>query len=165
MDCSETPVTETILANVAGCARDAMAVLARSGVPLASSAERVAAVDDFVERWQRGDRPPADAMDPQDVPYLMGSLWGEAIVAALGWSWVQVVFNQRTDTVATAVVSPDRSMAIFPIHFVLECVQEAAVDCTIALSFDMLVAGQAGDLTPHGYANVMDVVHRIVPRR
>ena len=158
-------VSDAILANLRGCAADALAVLGRDGKPLAMPAERVAAADGFVDRWQHGDPPSADVIDPKDVPFLMGSLWGEAVVAALGWSWVQVVFNQHRDTVATAVVSPDRSMAIFPIHFVLACVEDPAVDCTMALVFDLLAAGQVGDLTPGGYANLMDFVHRVVPRR
>ena len=163
MDCSERPVTDAIATNLRGCAADARRVLGLADT--ASPAEQVAAADAFVDRWQQGDRPDATVVDPGDVPFLFGSLWGEAVVAAFGWAWVQVVFNRHPDTVATAVVSPDRSMAIFPIHFVLGCAQDPAVDCTMALSFNMTTAGKVDGLTPGGYANVMDFVHRIVPRR
>jgi hypothetical protein len=163
MDCSERPVTDAILANLHGCAADARRLL---GLPDdAWAADAIAAADGFVDRWQQGDQPGPVTVDPRDVPFLIGSLWGEQIVAALGWSWVQVVFNQHKDTVATAVVSPDRSTAIFPIHFVLACVEDAGVDCTIALSFGLLSAGDLADFVPGGYANVMDFVHRQSPRR
>jgi hypothetical protein len=163
MDCSERPVTEAILANLRGCAADGRRLLALN--PIAPPAEAVAAADGFVDRWQHGDRPPVDVAAAADVPFLLGSLWGEAVVAAFGWAWVQVVFNRHPDTVATAVVSPDRSLALFPIHFILGCLDDPAVDCTMALSFERLAAGQLDGFTPGGYANVMDVVHRAAPRR
>jgi len=163
MDCSERPASDAILSNLRGCAADGRRLLAPS--PLATPAEQVAAADGFVDRWQHGDRPSADAVAAADVPFLLGSLWGEAVVAALGWAWVQVVFNRHPDTVATAVVSPDRSLALFPIHFILGCLDDPDVDCTMALSFDLLAGGQLDGFTPGGYANVMDVVHRAIPRR
>ena len=163
MDCSERPVTEAILANVRGCAAEA-----RRALGLAEGAtpgEQLAAADGFVDRWQHGHRPAADVIAAADVPFLLGSLWGEAVVAGLGWAWVQVVFNRHVDAVATAVVSPDRSLAIFPIHFLLGCLDDPAVDCTIALSYEVLAAGGLDGFTPGGYANVTDCVHRAVPRQ
>ncbi len=97
-----------------------------------------------------------------DVPFLFGSLWGEAVAEALGWSWVQVVFNRHAEAVAAAVVSPDRSLAVFPIHYLLGLADGAAGagggDCTIRSAFDRLAAGDLDGLTPGGYANVMDLV-------
>ena len=82
----------------------------------------------------------------------------------MGWAWAEVTFRRHGDVPATAVVSPDRSMAIYPIHFVVECLRDAAVDVTIGLAFDELTAGRVDGFTPGGFANVMDVVRRAVPR-
>ena len=162
MDCSERPVTDAILTNVRGCAAEARRVV---GLTDASApAERVAAADAFVYRWHRGDRRPADGVAPADVPFLFGSLWGEAVVDALGWTWAQVVFNRHPDTVATAVVSPDRSLAVFPIHYIAGLGDDPEADCTIALSFDELAAGRVDGFTPGGFADVMDHVYRTAPR-
>ena len=156
MDCDDRPITDVMLTNLRGCCADAMALL---GLPAtATPADRVAAADAFVHRWQRGDRPPG--VDPADVPYLIGSLWGEAVVDALGWSWRLVTFRRHADVPAAAVVSPDRSLAIFPIHVVLAAADDAHADVTIRLSFDHLSDGRLDGFTPGGFANVTDVVHR-----
>ena len=160
MDCTDRPIGDAVLTNLRGCAADAAAVLALS--LSATAAEVVAAVDGFVHRWQRGEHPAG--VDAADVPYLFGSLWGEQLVAALGWAWAEVTFRRHDGVVATAVVSPDRALAVYPIHFILECVRDPAVDVTIAVAFDELTSGRMDGFTPGGFANVMDVVQRAVPR-
>ncbi len=162
MDCYDRPATDAVLTNLRGCAADAAGVLGLAAD--ATPAGRVAAVDAFVDRWQHGDRPAAGVVAADDVPYLLGSLWGAALVAALGWAWAEVTFNRHKETAALAVVSPDRSLAIFPVHFVLACLEDTGVDCTVALAFEQLTAGAVDGYTPGGYANVMDVVYREGPR-
>ncbi len=157
MDCSERPATDAILTQLRGCATQAMAILARGGAALGTPAERVAAVDAVVRRWRRDGAGPEQGVAAADVPFLFGSLWGEAVVESLGWSWVQVVFNRHAEAVAAAVVSPDRALAVFPIHYLLGLADDPAGDCTIGLAFDRLVAGDLDGLTPGGYANVMDL--------
>ncbi len=162
MDCSERPVSEAVATNLRGCAAEARRVLGLGGA--ATPAEAVAAVDGFVHRWQRGDRPRADGVDPRDVPYLLGSLWGEAVVAAFGWAWAEVVFRRHDDTPATAVVSPDRSLAIFPIHHLLGLADDPTADCTVAAAFAEVAAGRPDGLTPGGFANLMDHVYPVPAR-
>jgi hypothetical protein len=95
----------------------------------------VEAVDEFAYQWQKGKRPSKEILDPEDAPFTMGSLWG------------------------------DRSLVIYPIHFLLGCFRSAGVDCTVALSFNMLGAREFGQTKPKEYLNVMECVHRIVPRK
>ena len=160
MDCAERPLADAVVTNLRGCAADGRRLL---GLPAdATPAAVVAAVDAFVHRWQRGDRPGGVAAD--DVPYVMGSLWGEQLVAALGWAWAEVTFRRHADVPAAAVVSADRALAVFPIHFVLACATDPDADVTIALAFERLAAGRVDGFTPGGFANVMDVVHRDGPR-
>ncbi len=157
MDCSERPVTEAILTNLRGCAAEAAGMLGRRGGG-GRHAGRAGGGGRRVRRPVAARRPARPGVAADDVPFLLGSLWGEAIVAALGWAWAQVVFNRHTDTVAAAVVSPDRSLAVFPIHLVLGAAWTGrASTARIARAFDRLAAGAVGGFTPGGYANVMDV--------
>jgi hypothetical protein len=123
----------------------------------------VAAVDQFVYDWQCGKRPPI-SWDAEDVPYFMGSLWGEQLVRQFGWEWKTITFHEHEDSMAPGVVSPDRSLAIYPIHFIIGCINDSSVDATILLSFNMLKENKVSDRTENAYANLMDQVFRIVPR-
>jgi hypothetical protein len=62
-------------------------------------------------------------------------------------------------------VSLDRSLVVYPIHFITGALEDSRVDATIALAFNMLEAGTVGKQKPKGYLNLMTGVHRIVPRR
>ena len=140
------------MANLRGCAADARRALGLADD--AGPAEVVTAVDAAVWAWQRG----SDRIDRRDVPYLLGSLWGEAVVAAFGWAWAEVVFRRHEDTPAIAVVSPDRSLALFPIHHLLGLAGGPAADCAVRAAFEALAAGRVDGFPPGGYVDVMDHV-------
>jgi hypothetical protein len=123
------------------------------------------AIDSFVDAWQQGKRPPTEEIDPEDAPYALGSLWGQQLVRQFGWQWAMITFHDHRNSKAPGVLSPDRSLAVYPIHFLVGCLQDPGVDCTVALSFNILAAGKVGKLKPKEYANLMEGVHRIVPRR
>lgn len=125
----------------------------------------IKAIDAFVDAWQEGTRPPETLLDPEDAPFALGSLWGQQIVRQFGWEWAMVTFHDHGDSVAPGVLSPDRALAIYPIHFLMGCLQDPDVDCTVALAFNMLAAGKIGKVNPGEYFNLMDGVHRIVPKR
>jgi hypothetical protein len=127
-------------------------------------AKIVAAVDAFVFDWQCGDHPPASVLDAGDAPFRMGAVWGEQLVRAFGWEWATVTFHEHGDMTAPGVLSPDRSLAVYPIHFIMGCLQDPAVDTTILIAFNMLAAGTIDSTTPGSYFNLMDGVHRIIPR-
>ena len=124
----------------------------------------VAAVDEFVYNWQCGDKPPKRVLDPENAPFTLGAVWGQQLVRAFGWEWAIVTFHEHGDTTAPGVLSPDRSLAVYPIHFAMGCLQDPTVDTTILIAFNMLAAGKIGDSTPGSYFNLMDGVHRIIPR-
>jgi hypothetical protein len=120
----------------------------------------VAKVDDFVYRLQKGK---ARAPDGEDRDILFGCLWGQQLVAEFEWEWANVVFHEHDDSKAMGVFSRDRSLAIYPFHFIYGCIENGA-PVTIALSFNMLLAERIPKLPARGYENLMDGVHHIVPR-
>lgn len=127
-------------------------------------AKIVAAVDAFVFDWQCGDHPPASVLDAEDAPFRMGAVWGEQFVRAFDWEWKMVTFHEHKDSTAPAVLSPDRSLAVYPTHFIMGCLQDPTVDTTILIAFNMLAASTIDSTTPGSYFNLMDGVHRIIPR-
>lgn len=159
---SAGPIPEETLASIRGCVADALAVLGREFAS-ADPAAVVEAVNEFAYRWQKGRRPPADVVaDLEEARLLFGSLWGEQLVKQFGWDWVQVSFPDGSS--AYGVVSRDRSLAVYPLEFLLGCFQDPGVNMTVALAFNLLVAGGVPRMPRRSYTNVMDGVHRIVPR-
>jgi hypothetical protein len=163
---SSAPITEDavdaeLLDNIQACAGDALQMLGLDPATT-SAAKIVEAVDEFVHNWQKGKRPPVDPDD--DLSLTLGSLWGEQLVKTLGWQWTGVTFHEHGDTNAVGVVSPDRSLAIYPFHFVYGCMENNAT-VTIMLSYNMLMdRSRIPALPAGGFENVMDNVHHIIPR-
>jgi len=124
----------------------------------------VAAVDACVYDWQCGQKPPESVLDAEDAPFTLGAVWGQQLVRAFGWEWVTITFHEHGDTTAPGVLAPDRALAVYPIHFIMGCLQDSSVDATILLAFNMLKAGTLAPTTPGSYFNLMDGVHRIIPR-
>src|SRR5262249_30203933 len=150
---------------IKGCADDALKVLG-GDYASADPPTIVKAIDDFAFRWQDGERPPTDVVeDGEEARLIMGSLWGEQLVKQFGWQWAKVTFHDYGDTVAFGVFSPDRSLAIYPLEFMLGCLRDPNVDVTVMLSFNTLLAAKVPEAESKSYLNVMDGVHRIVPRR
>ena len=75
-----------------------------------------------------------------------------------------VTFHEYGNTSAPGVLSQNRAMAVYPIHFLLGCLKDPNVDATIMLSYNMLKEGKVADQPAGGYMNLMDGVHRIIPR-
>ena len=164
MNVTEEPIPENLLRNIKGCAKDALKVLG-SKFAKADAATVVAGIDDFAYRWQKGDRPSTKVVeDGEEAHLIFGSLWGEQIVKQFGWEWAKVTFHDYDDSVAFGVFSPDRSLAIYPLEFMLGCLQDPDVDVTVALSFNMLQAGKVPKMKKKSYTNVMEGVNRLVPR-
>lgn len=159
---SDAPLAPSTLEALEGSNQQALKIL---GLKANAPAKKIIeAIDEFVYRWQKGKRPSKAKLDPEDAPYAMGSLWGQQIVRRFGWEWAMVTFHQHGDSVAPGVLTPDRSLAIYPIHFLFGAMEDSEVDATIALAFNLLEAGEVGTVNPGEYANLMEGVHRIVPR-
>ncbi|HEX9047972.1 MAG TPA: hypothetical protein VF988_13190 [Verrucomicrobiae bacterium] len=149
-------------ASLQACAADALSILKLE--PSTEPKTAIEALDAFVYAWQQGARPPAETLSADDAPLILGSLWGELLVASFGWEWAHVIFHDHDDSTAPAVLSPDRSLAVYPIHFLIGCLRDPGVDATIALAFNFMDAGKVPEVEPKEYMNLMDGVHRIVPR-
>lgn len=78
-------------------------------------------------------------------------VWGEQLVRVLGWQWATVVYDD--DSKAIGVISPDRSLAHFPLRF-LEGVTARKADNTVQLLYNMLRAGRTPSGKPWGYLAV-----------
>ena len=159
---SETLLTEETSQGLRASSAEGAALIG-VGVDAAPDAI-VDAIDSFVFAWQGGDRPPKRSFDPEDVPFSLGSLWGEQLVRSFGWEWRMITFHSHGDTNAPGVLSPDRALAVYPIHFLIGCLRDPDVDATIMLSYNMLKANKIGEVPAGEYMNLMDGVHRIVPR-
>lgn len=155
---SEEVLSPSILDGIKGCAASTKELLDAPG----DCASIVSAIDSAVIKLQKGVN--LD-LDPDVSPeYLFGSLWGEQLVRQLQWEWIGVIFHEHDDTKAVGVANSDRSLIIYPFHFVFGCLENEA-PVTIALSFNMLLDGnKIPRLEPNSYENVMDNVHHIVPR-
>jgi hypothetical protein len=127
----------------------------------------IQAVETFVDNWQTARRNPlkkflARGPNPIEVALGLGSVWGNQLVRRFGWEWVCL---QQDGQDLYAVVSQDRSIAVYPTYFIKACLDDPRVDCTVMLAFNMLVAGNVAGLPPQGYENLMQGVHRIIPKR
>lgn len=160
---TEQPLPKKTAQLLKGASRDGLAVLELDEA--ATPQAVVDALDAFVDAWQEGSRPPKKALDPEDAPFALGSLWGEQMVRQFKWEWGMITFHEHGDSEAPGVLSPDRALAVYPIHFLMGCLQDDGVDCTVALAFNMLLAGSIKKQKAGKYFNLMDGVHRIVPKR
>ncbi len=164
---SQPPIThvmpsESILQNIRNCAT---AMSQRLGIESAESAsEIVEAVNQEIHRQQKeghhDDKAPEDPMDTE--PLCLGSLWGEQLVAKLGWEWVMLSFHEHGSR-SLGVSSPDRAWIICPFEFVYGCLVND-VTPTVSLSFNMLDDGtRIPDMAANSYENLMAGVRHIIP--
>jgi hypothetical protein len=76
---------------------------------------------------------------------------------------VDLVFHQRDDWAAMAVVSKDRSLMILPFAFIHNCISDQT-DITISASLQFLGSNIIPRFAPKSYTDVMHGLRRIVPR-
>jgi hypothetical protein len=155
---SEQPVKAETMRLIKKCAADVERLI---GIDSRNADARtvVEAINTYASKWQKGERP----TDLEDSQYTLGALWGEQLVATFGWEWTSVTFHEHGDSEAIGVVSPNRSLAVYPFHFLLGCLQDSGVPVTILLAFNMVAEGKIPQMPAHGYQNLMDGVHHIVP--
>ena len=164
MSVLEEPVSDEILGNIRDCAADCLELLG-SQFTADHPARLVDAIDNFTYRLQKGDATASASFeDTEDAGLILGSLWGQQLVKQFGWQWAKVTLHDDGNAVMFGVVSPDRSLAIYPFEFVEQCLNDARIDCTIMLSFNMLLDAGIPQMDAGSYTNVMDGIHRIVPR-
>jgi hypothetical protein len=152
---SEKPVSPDTRLSIKKCAKSASKVL---GIEPRSSTPSIIAssIDEFVSEWQKGNRPGDSVLSLDDAPLIIGSLWGEALVSRFKWDWAMIMFHDHNNAIAPAVVSPDRSLAIYPLHYLHGCFTDPAAEVAILQAYNLLKAGSAGDAKPGEYLNLMD---------
>jgi len=158
---TEHPVSDENVRLIKSCATQAACVLSVD-IEHNTPTQVLGEVDKCIYNLQHGKH--TELVEGEDPPFLLGSLWGEMLCRELGWKWAQVIFHDHDDSEAVGVFSPNRSLAIYPFHFIYGCLENEA-PVTIELAFNMLADGaKVPDLPPNGYENVMDNVHHVVPR-
>jgi hypothetical protein len=154
---SENETSEEILTNLKGAAVEGASLV---GVAIDDPPLKIVTA---LNAYVLNPPPTTGEVDKwTDRALPLGSLWGEQMVREFGWEWASVTFHDKGDSKATGVFTKDRSLAVYPWHFVYGCLQNGAT-VTILLAFNMLAAGKITDLAPGQYDNLMDGVHHIVP--
>lgn len=166
MAIQERPLTPEELQEFADYTVRALTNLGLAGAEPTPEAA-VQAVEDFVERWQAERRHPlkklfARGPDTVDVALGLGSVWGNQLVRRFGWEWVCL---QESGQELYAVVDPDRTVAVYATYFIKACLDNPQMDCTVMLAFNMIAAEKIAGLPGQGYENLMQGVHRIIPKR
>lgn len=161
MAITDGPIPDETLQKIRDCARGALDDL---GPEIAADGPSgiVAAIDDIMDQVQQ-DPAGVSKEEGADPSVFFGALWGEQLVAALGWEWANVDLGLGEPLIG--VVAPDRSLVVYPFHFLAHRMADPGLDVTVALAFKMLVDKAIPAMPPGGYADVMEGVRRIVPRR
>ena len=124
--------------------------------------ETIEQLDQWIDKTQ--DSQDAKCISDSQKPVILslGALWGEQLEERFQWDWV--CFEGAGD--AFALVSPNRSQMVTPLHFIRACLDEPELDCTILLAFNMLINQETdGEALPdRDYDNLMESVFRIVPK-
>jgi|SRR5579872_694815 len=81
-----------------------------------------------------------------------GSLWGQALCAKLNWSWAMVQVDP--DTEMFAVVSLNRSHAVYPVSYMQGLLRNPDKDQTSLLLYNMLKEGQLPPAKPGEYHSI-----------
>lgn len=130
------------------------------GIPLAgrSTAELVGAVEQAVSQWQQGRPPKAAEVKPEDLHIVLGTIWGEQLIAQFDWLWVNLTFHDFNDWSSLAVVSPDRALMILPYAYVCLCRDDQNVAVNMLAAFNAIGHQTLPAAAPGSYSNVMDTL-------
>src|SRR5579885_1191186 len=111
-----------MLANIEGSAGEGAELIGVSvdATPLAI----VAAINAFVTKSQKRRSGRFDNWTDRALP--LGSLWGCQLVRQFGWEWAGVIFHEPGDSKAFGVFAKDRSLAVYPWHFIFGCLENKA---------------------------------------
>jgi hypothetical protein len=156
----ERPLTPEEINDWQGCIEHAFQELS-IGDASQTPAELAARVDHCVDEWQAGRRPEPEKSSLIDTALGLGAVWGDALLRQLGWEWTVILEDGQEYYAASA---RDRSLIIYPAYYIKDCLENPHLDCTVALAFNMMVAGKITGIPPRSYENVMHGVMHIVPK-
>jgi hypothetical protein len=152
---SEKPVSPDTRLSIKKCAKSAGQLL---GIEPRSSTPSIIAstIDEFVIRWQKGNRPADSVLSPEDAPLIIGSLWGEALVSRFKWDWAMLTFHDYNDALAPAVVAADRSLVIYPLDYLHGCFVDPGIEVAVLKAYNLLKAGSTSEAQAGDFCNLMD---------
>ena len=153
---TEEIISKEIQGNLVGAAEDGLELV--GATKNMTSAKVVEAINKYVTGCAREKVEVSDVYD--EMILSIGSLWGQQMVKEFKWEWSSVEFSDKS--AAYGVFHKNRSLALYPFHFIYGCIVNQA-QVKIALSFNMLLAGEVPKFKPREYGNVMDCFHFIVP--
>ena len=113
----------------------------------------VNAIDKYLVDLQKRESLPKDAW--YDVYTPLGTLWGEQIGYAYGWEWERVWLDEDAGEFSHALVSPNRSMVIYPFRHLKECIE---TDRFVSVSLVFRSLGQntkLSELPPGSYTDLL----------
>ena len=89
----------------------------------------IARIDQYIQELQESDSIPWDAWYEYYAP--LGTLWGEQIGRTYGWEWERIWLEEHEGDFVYAIVSPNRSMMVYPFQYIISCVESGR---TVAVS-------------------------------
>lgn len=138
---SESNLGDGMLEKLCNCAGEGAENLKL--VSGASPAEIMKAIDAEIKRIQSSNENlPESPFD--DGPIHLGSLWGQQLVEAFQWEWVQLTFHAYGDSKAFGLVAPNRAWVVCPFEYIFGCLQNNVTPFA-ELSFDMLDVCRVAD--------------------
>ncbi len=124
-----------------------------------TSPEIVQRVDSYVDSWQDAEID-TEELDGMDAAKSLGALWAQELINSFKWTWVCLEGAGNL----YAVVSKDRALVINPVYFIKSCLDMPELDCTIMLAYNMLQENQFDEIPAKSFENVMEGVHRVIPK-
>lgn len=160
MNITENQIEETLVPSLEGAAMEGAELI---DIPFESSPEVILEkITQFVADCHDSSDPDVDLWTDRALP--IGCLWAVQMIRVFGWHWARVIQHDHDDLNVIGIFSPDRSLAIYPFHYVFGCLQNGVYP-TIKLAFSMLTAGQIPTQPKDSYTNLMDGVQHIIPPR
>lgn len=122
-------------------------------------------IDSYVDTYQaerrHEDQRSNCDLEQERLAVELGSAWGRQFVRRFNWQWLSVHHDKGDEW---AVVSPDRSLIVYPIHFIRACLLSSEIDCSAMLVFNMLGVGTIPTVAPGSLTDLMLAVRRLVPK-
>ena len=95
------------------------------------------------ERRESDGRATDDPATLENMALGLGCSWGHAVCKRLSWRWASLTIDEET---AIGIVSPTRSLIVFPMGYVNKLLTIPESDQTSLLLYNMLKAGSFAEV-------------------
>lgn len=106
----------------------------------ADLATRLEALRVLVERVRDGEPPAAPYDETDELAYALGSLWGDLVVAASGWTWTWLSLDDGLE--GYALVPADRAYAVWPHHYLYGLLEVEEAENTVVVLAECIIEGE-----------------------